>query len=195
MRPLVKLLTLWSGRLPRWMPLFEHRIRANRLVDWQLIQFSDVRPVISAASLVTGLPCCKSTFYGASCDLRPLFGRMFADEFRGYPWWGWCDVDIVTGDLDGILVPLLDSYDIVAAAMDHSTCISGPLTVLRNEPEVLDLFWRHPRIDEMLADDAYWNFDEGGKNGNFTSVVDDSGLRVLYDRRTWNEALDMVGGG
>lgn len=184
MKPCVKLITLWQGVLPEWFPQFRERMAANRMVDWELI---DRLPVASP----------KRDAY-ALCDLRPLYGELLADKFKGYEWWGWCDLDIVVGNLDKLLPGLMDGADIVST---DGQAIHGPLTILRNTPQVCGL-WRTVRgVEEVLADPDYCNFDETGfnrpgcppnGNPNFTDAVRSSGLWVRWDDRSWTETADEL---
>lgn len=208
----VKLLTLWAGDLPSWLPQFENRVRASRVVDWELIRAEGLSKIAQPPNLVArvivnvlaatvaGVPCRKATPYSLG-DLRPLLGEMFAGRVEGYEWWGWCDLDIVTGDLDRLLPPLLDAYDVIST---DGRVIHGPLTLLRNKSEVNNLY-RQADFASVLASPDYMNFDEtgfnppdaAGSNGNpsFTEAVNGSGLRVHYDDRSWTESYDTLWGG
>lgn len=201
MKARVKLLTLWAGssrKLPRWFPLFKERMASNRLVEWELVEFPSVTEINTLYSDRLQTPCRKERDYGV-CDLRPMIGSVLADRLKGFDWWGWCDMDIVTGNLDEMLVPLLDSYSVVT---DFARCVAGPLTVLKNEPRTNDLF-RSGEWGRVMNDPRYCNFDEdnfGGKfadrspeiKGHFTAAVRGSGLPVLFSDKNWDEARQMI---
>lgn len=38
------------------------------------------------------------------CDFRPMYGKLFHEELKGYDFWGYCDLDVVFGDIEHILV-------------------------------------------------------------------------------------------
>lgn len=190
----IKLLTPWIGDLPDWLPLFRERMSQNTLVDHEVIALHTPTALSAVAELVSGVPCRKATPY-ATCDYRPLFGKMFVDKIRDYQWWGWCDLDICVGDLDGLLEPMLDCYDIISG---DPKVVAGPFTILRNTQETRTLYERsHYAL--VLADPAYRNYDESGFNDedlsintNFTKVVNESGLRIRYDSRKWAENQDPL---
>lgn len=201
MKP-IKLLTLWFGELPVWYPKFLERMKANKCINWELVQLLCVEDVNRLAAMCSGVPCNKAGAYEL-CDLRPLFGQMFADKYAGYEWWGWCDLDIVVGDLDKALLPLLNEYDVISTA---SHIINGPLTLLRNNADVCSLYDIGPYA-EILADPEYRNFDEAGfneeaqiakgivnSNWSFTQAINESGLRVCYVGHSWNEKQEMISG-
>jgi SAM-dependent methyltransferase len=200
MKPRIKLLTLWVGPLPKWFGGFYERIKANKIVDWEIARLgSSVDQLTAEAEVRLCMKCRKETAYSL-CDLRPALARIMPDLVKGYEWWGWCDLDIAVGNLDRILPPLLDERDIITT---DARAIHGPLTLLRNVPEVNDLF-QLDGADEVFADPDYWNFDETGfndpddlgRNGNpsYTSLVKASGLRVEFDDRCWTEGNDTING-
>lgn len=46
------------------------------------------------------------------CDCKPCYGLIFADELKGYDFWGHCDADLLFGDLSHFISDdLLSSYD------------------------------------------------------------------------------------
>ncbi len=184
MKAPIKLLSLWFGDLPPWHGEFQNRMHSNRIVDWELIRPESVEHV---NGLVTSVRSRKASPY-ALCDLRPLFGRMFAYQYAGYDWWGWCDLDVAFGDLDNLLSPLLDDHDIISS---EAKSVAGPFTILRNTPEITNLYRSGAFYAEVLADPSYCNWDEDGfgceANPSFTQLVKASGLRVRWDDRGWAE--------
>lgn len=45
------------------------------------------------------------------CDYRPLYGKIFEDYIRGYDFWGYCDCDMVLGDVSKFITDeILNSY-------------------------------------------------------------------------------------
>ena len=33
------------------------------------------------------------------CDYRPFFGEIYKEYTKGYDFWGWCDTDIILGNI------------------------------------------------------------------------------------------------
>ena len=59
------------------------------------------------------------------CDFKPSYGFLFEDVIYDYDYWGHCDCDLIFGDLNSMLMPLLDcGYDKIFAA--------GHLTIYKN---------------------------------------------------------------
>lgn len=62
------------------------------------------------------------------CDFRPAYGYVFPELIEEYPYWGFCDCDLIFGNLNKLLTPILQkNYDKVFAV--------GHLTMYRNYPE------------------------------------------------------------
>ena len=62
------------------------------------------------------------------CDYKPAYGFLFEEYIKGYEYWGNCDCDLLFGNLEKILTPLLNKgYEKLFAA--------GHLTIYKNSPE------------------------------------------------------------
>lgn len=187
--PKVKLITPWNGPLPEWLAFFRDRL-ARSFVEWELVR-TDLEEMNALAAKAAGVPCRKEAFYNVACDTRPLYAAMFAAKYAGYDFWGWCDTDIVLGDLNALLPPLLESHDVISGER-HA---SGPFTLLRNCPETINL-WRQGAYAEVLAEPEYMNWDETGfapeKGSNANPCLDkmlrESKLRLHFDDRNWVES-------
>ena len=90
-------------------------------------------------------------------DYRPMFGEMFEEDFlKGYDVWGYCDIDIVFGNLRKFLTDeKLEQYDKIYPL--------GHLSFYRNTPEI-NRRWRLPDarydIDTVLTAKEVFAFDE-----------------------------------
>lgn len=174
MKARVKIITPWYGRPPRFYDKFRERVSASSVVEHELIPVSGKKQMNALAEKCSGLPCRKGTDYAACCDLKPLFGEMFADHFEGYEWWGRCDLDVVFGDLDRLLPPILDYYDGYSA--EHYV-LSGALTMFRNTADLRGLYRSYDRLAEVLADPEYTHFDHGCQ-----VTVEEPEVDVVIDR-------------
>jgi len=85
--------------------------------------------IVSRLAKATGLKL--SDFSGHKlCDFRPFFGLAFADLLSSYEFWGFCDVDVMWGDLKKLLTPdFFESTDVFSA---HAQFFVGHFTILRN---------------------------------------------------------------
>lgn len=185
----VKLITPWCGPLPEWYGKFRERMDANRLFAHEVVNV-DLWQMNRLAQRVTGLRCEKGAFYNAACDYRPLYAEMFSAQLE---WYGWCDLDVVVGDLDGLLGPLLDGHDMITTDANY---LHGPMTMFRNVEQCRNLWRTCPDAAEVFADPDCWQFDETGfdnpRNPNLTQLVRDAGLRVHWDDRFWTESAETI---
>ncbi len=182
----VKLLTLWDGPLPDWYSRFREQVCVNwEVIDHEILDFS-TKFLNSFATNQLGSQCRKESHY-AMCDLRPMYGEVFSPWLVGYEWWGWVELDVVLGDLNRLLPPLLDTHDAVSV---FPSTVSGPLFMIRNVPRCNKLF-RQGDWETVLAEPSYCNFEEvqgahvAGfhKDGGFTKLLRESGLPVHWDDR------------
>ena len=92
------------------------------------------------------------------CDYKPLYGLLFAEHLEGAEFWGFCDLDVLWGDLAAWLSDaVLDEYDVITA---DSRRISGPFTLLRNEERERSLATTHPDFESVIASPEHHAFDE-----------------------------------
>ena len=62
------------------------------------------------------------------CDFKAVYGTIFEDYLQGYDYWGYCDMDMIFGDLSWFFKKYrLDMYDKFQSV--------GHLTLMRNTPE------------------------------------------------------------
>ena len=108
--PSVRLVVPYFGPRPSYLPLVLKSMAANPDVDWLLLTESpvpDAPPNVGVhrwefadlAARIQGsfdFRICLERPYKL-CDFRPAFGEVFADELRGYDWWGHSDLDVLFG--------------------------------------------------------------------------------------------------
>lgn len=171
----VKLLSAWYGPRPAWWDRYVAQMQRFALVDWECLppahvpikqQIAWMNAVMSNA---LELECCKGTNYGearqwdgvqALCDYRPCYGEVFAERYADYDWWGWADLDLCFGDLDGLLPTLLT--DDVDCVNFKTECLSGCLAMFRNNEATRGLFRTGARWQEIMTDPRYHCWDESG---------------------------------
>jgi hypothetical protein len=94
------------------------------------------------------------------CDLKPAFGEIFNVTERDLDFWGYCDLDIIFGDLQRFLnEDLLNRFDVISAA---SRFVAGPFSIFRNTQPVTSLYRRSKNIEQVMTESKYFGFDEVG---------------------------------
>lgn len=94
------------------------------------------------------------------CDYKPAYGFLFEEYIKGYEYWGHCDCDLIFGNLEKILTPLLNqNYDKLFAA--------GHLTIYKNTKENIRRFMNPYQgktiYKEAFTTDNIYVFDEDWK--------------------------------
>ena len=110
---------------------------------------NEIRIKLKEPNAVIGIPY-------KTGDYRPMFGEVFQDWLKNYDIWGYCDIDVVFGNLRKFLTDdKLDVYDKIYPL--------GHLSLYRNTPEV-NARWRLPDarydIQTVLTSPEVFAFDE-----------------------------------
>ena len=79
---------------------------------------------------------------------------------QSYEFWGYCDVDLIFGDLSKLLTPeFLEDLDVFSA---HHSSIVGHFTIIRNNDKMNRLCFTIENWREFCAPPQYHFMDEGG---------------------------------
>lgn len=165
----------YFGTWPSWTPLFLDSCRRNPTVDFfiftdvepygldkggfpnirqQRISFIDYCDLVSQRLDVDFHP----TRAYKLCDLKPYYGIVHADLLKDYDFWGFCDVDLVLGDLRSFYTEeVLKRYDVIS---NHSDRVSGHLALIRNSEAIANLLMEIPDYKQMLSSDRHYAIDE-----------------------------------
>jgi len=91
-------------------------------------------------------------------ELKPLFGKLFGEEFKPYDFWGWCDLDIIWGNIRHFITEeLLQQYDVITTRKSWTT---GHFTLFRNTDLCNGLYQRYKGIIDLLNNPTYFAFEE-----------------------------------
>lgn len=64
------------------------------------------------------------------CDFKPAYGYIFKDLVKGYSFWGYCDIDIIFGNIRNFMTNIiLNEYDVISARHDY---VTGSFALFRN---------------------------------------------------------------
>lgn len=215
------LIVPYFGQFPNYFNLFLQSCAANTTISWIIVTDNEedydypanVKRVSMTFSQMQTLVQEKFDFPVALhepyklCDYKVAYGYLFEEELRGYDFWGYCDVDVLFGDLRGFLTQdILDTYD----KLGHL----GHLTLFRNTKENNRMFmsaidgqerykevfstpyicvfdeWRYPSINHIFLDNHcrvfFWNFvaDIYPNDSYFRTVrFDVQNRRQVFDKR------------
>lgn len=117
------------------------------------------------------------------CDYKVAYGLIFEEELKQYDFWGYCDSDMVLGNIRGFITDeILEEYDKILPL--------GHLSIYRNTHEVNRRFMECLDImdyREVFSSPQIFQFDET------------PGIYAMYKKRDWRMLeyipfLDIVAG-
>ncbi len=92
------------------------------------------------------------------CDFKPAFGYIFSEWLKDYMYWGYCDLDIVLGNLDSFLAePISFGYDIISP---DKSFFPGHFCLCKNQEPVNSLFSAAPNYEGIFRSSKCYCFDE-----------------------------------
>lgn len=165
------LIVPYFGRWPFWFDFFLASCRWNPGIDWLFftdcgmpatvppnvrfveIGFAEYCQQVSERLNIRFMP--ENAY--KLCDLKPALGEIHADELADYDYFGFGDVDVIWGDLQGWLYPRLHNHDCVST---HATRISGHLCAFRNTQALRTAFRHAPQWKSCLENPRHTRFDE-----------------------------------
>lgn len=138
----------YFGKEPDYFHLFMLSAGANKTIDFFFLtdqniesSFENVKMIQTSfqsiqekAKHILGKDIVLTEPYKL-CDYKPTYGILFQDMIQSYDFWGYCDVDLILGDLRKWLTEeRLTQFD--------KLYYSGHLTLYRNCHELNNLFYR-----------------------------------------------------
>ena len=82
------------------------------------------------------------------CDLKPTYAEIFEEHVKNYDFWGFCDMDIIWGDIRKFMTnEILSEYDIISSRKEN---ISGHFTLFRNSPKINSLYKQLPHYRALF---------------------------------------------
>jgi hypothetical protein len=166
------LVLVWFGKWPEYFPHFLESCNRNPGIDWLIfsdneeffksldhIRFIHLDPseLMNRVEKETGQVMSLKDPYKV-CDLKPVFGNLFRDFLKHYEFWGYCDPDILWGNILNFITPsaLLD-VDVLSC---YPGFLCGPLTLYRNVGKVNNLYRDYPDFRKILLKENCLGFDE-----------------------------------
>lgn len=186
----------YFGKWPVWFDAFLVSVKANPTVHWLCptdcelpdkypdnIQFlpTDLQTLNNHVNRVVDaqVPLNPRKF----CDLKPAYGAIFYEEIKYYDFWGFCDMDIIWGDIRKFMTEeVLSNYDIISS---RKQAISGHFSLFRNTDTLRNLYKQVPNYQHLFEQPKFMWFDEH-KLTHFLHS-NNTGLRVYWDKILCNQ--------
>lgn len=159
----------WFGNLPDYFPVWAKTCSYNKDFDFLIFTDAQVRynlpPNIKHIkfTLKELLKRIENKVFSPTkltkpyrvCDFRPMYGIIFANELAGYDFWGYCDIDVVFGDLS----KFLSAQDFQRDAILNG----GHFTLIRNCDSMNELYKKDGALfsyKTVASKEAIYAFDE-----------------------------------
>ncbi|WP_114747769.1 DUF6625 family protein [Pleomorphovibrio marinus] len=174
MQSRISIICTYFGRIPEYFEAFLKSCEYNPSIQWffftdDVREFNyppnfkrvlmDFETLTQKIDEVCGFKTALTRPYKLT-DFKPVYGLVFSDYIKDADFWGFCDIDLVFGDIRGFL-----STEILK---DHDKILDrGHLTLFKNKIEINTLF-RQPIRNKLVYKTAFTNsshlyFDEWGK--------------------------------
>ena len=128
--------------------------------------------------------------YRKICDIRPAFGTIFKEEIKEYDFWGFCDVDIIWGDIRKFMIPnILNSFDVISA-LDQMLC--GHFTLIKNTPSNNKLYTYIDNYKELFKSSKHHRIDEGGFTNTIAKLKKDEKVTVFWDKKNIDKGIESM---
>ena len=160
----------WFGKLPSYFPVWLKSAEYNSQYDYMILSdakyngrlpknvyiieytFSKFK---NRASEVLKTKISINKAYRV-CDFRPMFGLIFSDYIKEYSYWGFCDLDLVFGNIESALPQdQIERYEAIFNG--------GHFTLLKNTEKMNNLFRKDGALFDyqtVVKKDAIFAFDE-----------------------------------
>jgi hypothetical protein len=204
-KPSLLLIAVYLGRLPVWYPAFLASCRTNETTSW-LIVTDAVPPASSppnvrhrriggnqleslvAERLGRRLPLIDNP--RKLCDLKPTYAILFDQDVRPFDYWGYCDLDVVWGNLHSAFAgPLSEEADVFALRRHR---LAGHLSLFRNRADINQLFERSPAFIPALETSNVTMFDEVAMTELVADLALEGYLRVSWPSFVLGEEFRRV---
>lgn len=173
----IAIITFYYGQFNNMMDFWFHSVSKNPTIDF--FMFTDL-PIhnkpqnlkvinISFSKLISytqekfDFKICVPEPYKYP-DFRPAFGEIFSEYLTNYDFWGFCDTDLILGDIRAFMTDeLLDQYD-KFLALGHFTLYRNTVEVNSTykkckEPNYKQVFTfgRNSAFEEYFGTSRYWD--------------------------------------
>jgi hypothetical protein len=171
-----KFILPWFGTWPWYFPLWAASLERNPGISAAIITNLDspssavpknldiiqisMGEVLNRIQLVTNveIPLCRPH---KLCDYRPLYALAFPEITQGCEYWGYCDMDMIFGDLSPVIRHAESGrWDIISPNIH----VVGHCTLIKNSFRNNSLVLRAPQLARRLVSPSTTFLDEGGMN-------------------------------
>jgi hypothetical protein len=117
------------------------------------------------------------------CDLKPAYGSIFKEYIENYDFWGFCDMDIIWGDIRKFITnDVLENYDIISSRKYE---ISGHFNLFKNTYQINNLYKLVPSYKKLFSLEKGVFFDEH----HFSKYIQNNNVNGFNNKIFWSKIL------
>lgn len=187
----IAIISPYFGKLPKNINLTIKSMKKNEFIDWYIItddygissiknvnvihkSFEEIKKLIEKKIHTT------ISYSYKLCDYKPTYGILFEELLSKYEMWGYCDLDVIFGDLSKFITDdILKKYDKIYDL--------GHFSIMKNIPEIREAFTKTTIISykALLNNDAIFVFDEtyDKQHKGINGILERLNYKI-YDKRT-----------
>lgn len=179
----------YFGDFPNYMQLFLNSCKKNPDYNWTIITdnlvkydypdnvcviLTEFNKLKDKVQNKFDFPVALNSPY-KFCDLKPMYGYIFPELNYGYDFWGYCDMDIILGNLNHFITEEALKYDKLFTL--------GHMTIMKNTEYINQLFMKKIKDREyykkVLSSPFSFNFDEVFKHRiNINTIFENEGIEI-----------------
>ncbi|WP_069791873.1 DUF6625 family protein [Cyanobacterium sp. IPPAS B-1200] len=109
------------------------------------------------------------------CDLRPSYGIIFEEHLKKYDFWGYCDTDMIMGNLRRFISDdLLNNFEAITSGSgaNNPHYPNGYMMLYENCGKMNNLYSKSKDYRWIFEDKKNYRFDENGGDRNIVSMCD-----------------------
>jgi hypothetical protein len=172
---IVIIIPYFGKKLPVYFSLYLKSIEDNKDIDFMFFTDIEIREKTPPNFLVKKISIIEfneltydateinpriSNYLYKLCDLKPLYGVIFQEYILDYDYWGFGDIDLIYGDLQGYLYEKLEHKNVDIISL-RKGWISGSTCLHKNTPKTNNLYKISKDWKKVLSDpNKYYGFDE-----------------------------------
>lgn len=186
----ILIIHVYFGKLPNFFAFWLKSCEENKDVDFLLVTDQKVKSVASnikihncklndikkRAEEKLGMPVVLERPHKL-CDYKALFGLLFSEYTNKYEFWGYCDSDLIFGNIRNfITTDILTKYNYIL--------VLGHLHIQRTKDDSFDTVWKSAR---GVGDNAFYEYNfnpdrfQELNNGPFWKDVFTSPNNYIFD--------------
>lgn len=197
-------ISTWLGEFPSWFSYFLKSCGTNSKFDFMIFTDQDINFKHPSNVIINKMTMEKFNVLLASklktefkidrpyklCDFKAMYGHIYNDYLKGYHYWGFCDLDLVFGNIDKFVSShIYNNCDVITFGVDTPDThyrVAGPCTLVKNTETLNASFFKVPEYKEVLTTQEYINFEEGHWD-RWLKSQSNINMKIILNAQGWEK--------